>query len=62
MSIVQSLQAIAFFLIAINLKLNCMQKVYKTMRELSSTIYFTHFIFIDIINQTQVGNTMITFA
>lgn len=60
-SIVQCLQAIAFFLIAINLKLNCMQNVSKTMRELSSTIYFTHFLFIDIINPTQVGNTMITF-
>lgn len=60
-TIVQSLQAIAFFLIAINLKLNCMQKVSKTMRELSSTIYFTHFIFIDILNPTQIGNTLITF-
>ena len=30
------------------------------MRELSSTIYFTHFLFIDIINPAQSGNTIIT--
>lgn len=59
--IIQSLQAIAFFLMAINLELNCMQKISKIMRELSSTIYFTHFIFIDVINPTQAGNTVITF-
>lgn len=61
-SIVQALQAVAYFLIAINLKLNCMQGISKTMRELSSTIYFTHFLFIDIINPTQVGNTVVTFV
>ena len=38
-----------------------MENYSKIMRELSSTIYFTHFLFIDIINQTQVGNTAITF-
>ena len=38
-----------------------MQRISKIMRELSSTIYFTHFLFIDIINQNQVGNTVITF-
>ena len=61
-SIVQALQAVAYFLIAINLKLNCMQGISKIMRELSSTIYFTHFLFIDIINPTQVGNTVVTFV
>lgn len=45
-SIVQALQAVSYFLIAINLKLNCMQRISKIMRELSSTIYFTHFLFI----------------
>lgn len=59
--IFHSLQAIAFFLIALNLKLDFMSKYSKTMRELSSTIYFTHFLFIDILNPTQVGNTVITF-
>ena len=38
-----------------------MQRISKIMRELSSTIYFTHFLFKDIINQNQVGNTVITF-
>lgn len=61
-SVVQALQAVAYFLIAINLKLNCMQGISKIMRELSSTIYFTHFLFIDIINPTQVGNTVMTFV
>ncbi|MBS7146772.1 MAG: acyltransferase [Intestinibacter bartlettii] len=61
-SVVQALQAVTYFLIAINLKLNCMQGISKIMRELSSTIYFTHFLFIDIINPTQVGNTVMTFA
>ena len=61
LSIVHAFQAVAYFLIAINLKLNSMKWISKTMRELSSTIYFTHFLFIDIINQTQAGNTVITF-
>ncbi|MBU5337310.1 acyltransferase family protein [Intestinibacter bartlettii] len=59
--IFHSLQAIAFFLIALNLKLDCIKKYSKIMRELSSTIYFTHFLFIDILNPTQIGNTLITF-
>lgn len=60
--IFQSLQAMGFFLIALNLNLEFMEKYSKTMRELSSTIYFTHFLFIDILNPTQVGNTLITFV
>lgn len=60
--IMQSLQAIAYFLIALNLKLDFLSGCSKTMRELSSTIYFTHFLFIDIINPTQIGNTGITFV
>lgn len=59
--IFQSLQAIAFFLIALNLKLNFMENYSKIMRELSSTIYFTHFLFIDILNPSQTGNTIKTF-
>lgn len=59
--IFQSLQAIAFFLIALNLKLNFMEGYSKIMRELSSTIYFTHFLFIDILNPSQTGNTIKTF-
>ena len=59
--IFQSLQAVGFFFIALNLNLEFMKKYSKTMRELSSTIYFTHFIFIDILNPTQIGNTLITF-
>lgn len=60
--IFQSLQAMGFFLIALNLNLEFMEKYSKTMRELSSTIYFTHFLFIDILNPTQVGNTLLTFV
>ena len=56
--IFQSLQAVAFFLIALNLKLNFMENYSKKMRELSSTIYFTHFLFIDILNPSQTGNTI----
>ena len=59
--IFQSLQAVGFFFIALNLNLEFMKKYSKTMRELSSTIYFTHFLFIDILNPTQIGNTLITF-
>ena len=59
-SIMHSLQAVSYFLIAINLQVNSLSKYSKIMRELSSTIYFTHFLFIDIINPTQSGNTMIT--
>lgn len=60
--IMQSLQAIAYFLVALNLKLDFLSGCSKIMRELSSTIYFTHFLFIDIINPTQIGNTAITFV
>lgn len=59
-SIMHSLQAVSYFLIAINLQLNSLSKYSKIMRELSSTIYFTHFLFIDIIDPNQVGNTIIT--
>lgn len=59
-SIMHSLQAVSYFLIAINLQLNSLSKYSKIMRELSSTIYFTHFLLIDIINPYQTGNTMIT--
>lgn len=60
--IMQSLQAIAYFLVACNLKLDFLSGCSKIMRELSSTIYFTHFLFIDIINSAQTGNTVITFV
>lgn len=60
--IMQSVQAIACFLMALNLKLNFLSGCSKIMRELSSTIYFTHFLFIGIINPYQIGNTAITFG
>ena len=60
--IIQSLQASTFFLIALNLKINQIQAYSKSIRELSSTIYFTHFLFIDIIDPTQKGSTIFTFT
>lgn len=58
--IMQSIQAIAYFFIALNLKVYFLSGYSKIMRELSSTIYFTHALFIDIVNPTQKGNTLIT--
>jgi len=59
--IVQSLQSVIYFLIGLNLNIGILDKYSKIMRELSSTIYFTHFLFIYIIDSTQKGNTITTF-
>lgn len=52
-------QAVFFFLIAIRLKLPALEKYSLTMRQLSATIYYTHFIFLFLIDKNLERNGLV---
>lgn len=56
--IFQCLQALFLFIIALKIKVPWLDKYSKVMRELSTTIYYTHFLFIDMIDATLQNNTI----